>query len=126
MAPRDRWIQWDDEQRKRNLQKIICNSRFLILPWIQVSNLASSILALALRQVPDDWENMYGIKPVLAETLVDNQRFKGTCYRAANWINLGTTTGRGRMDQENKHRNLSPKDIFIYPLTPRFRRDLLI
>jgi hypothetical protein len=125
MAPRDQWIAWDDGQRARNLQKIICNSRFLILPWIQVKNLASYTLALALRRVADDWNSVYGIRPVLVETLVDRQRFKGTCYKAANWQYLGVTAGRGRMDRENKRHGLFPKDIYAYPLTPRFRRELL-
>jgi hypothetical protein len=125
MAPRDKWVGWDDEQRIRNLQKIICNSRFLILPWIQVKNLASCVLSLALKQVADDWDSMYGIRPVLVETLVDRQH-KGTCYKAANWIKLGTTTGRGRMDCENKGPKLSFKDIYVYPLTTRFRSGLLM
>jgi hypothetical protein len=93
MTPRDTWIAWDDVQRAANLQKIICNSRFLILPWVQVKNLASFTLTMALRQVADDWNSVYGIKPVLVETLVDGQRFKGTCYKAANWQYLGATTG---------------------------------
>ena len=125
MTPRDIWIAWDDGQRAINLQKIISNSRFLILPWIQVKNLASFTLALASRQVADDWNSVYGIKPVLMETLVDRQRFKGTCYKAANWHYLGATTGRGRMDRENRRRDLSPKDIYVYPLTHRFRQELL-
>jgi hypothetical protein len=125
MAPRDQWLAWDDARRTNNLQQIIGNSRFLIFPWIQVKNLASCILALALRQVADDWHRIYGIKPVLVETLVDRQRFTGTCYQAANWIYLGTTTGRGRMDRENRRRDLCPKDIYVYPLTARFRRELL-
>ncbi|MFA7062075.1 MAG: Druantia anti-phage system protein DruA [Pedobacter sp.] len=126
MTCRDKWIAWDDRQRAKNLQKIICNSRFLILPWIQIKNLASFTLALALRQVADDWNRVYGIKPVLVETLVDRQRFKGTCYKAANWRYLGETTGRGRMDRVNRRRDLSPKDIYVYPLTQRFRQELLI
>jgi Domain of unknown function (DUF4338) len=125
MAPRDLWLAWDNAHRTNNLQQIISNSRFLIFPWIQVKNLASCILALALRQVADDWHRIYGIKPVLVETLVDRQRFTGTCYQAANWIYLGTTTGRGRMDRENRRRDLCPKDIYVYPLTTRFRRELL-
>jgi len=125
MAPRDQWIGWNDEQRRRNLQKIISNSRFLLLPWVLVKNLASFILARALRQVVDDWESMYGIRPVLVETLVDRERFKGTCYKAANWIHLGATTGRGRMDRENRRQGLWPKDIHVYPLTGRFREKLL-
>lgn len=125
MASRDQWIGWNDEQRRRNLQGIISNSRFLLLPWVRVKNLASFVLALALRQVVDDWESMYGIRPVVAETLVDRQRFKGTCYKAANWIYLGVTTGRGRMDHANRRQGLFPKDIYVYPLRAGFRRYLL-
>lgn len=124
MAPRDRWIGWSDEQRKRNLQKIINNSRFLIFPWVEVKNLASSALALAARKVPDDWERCYGYRPVLLETLVDRKRFKGTCYKAANWIHMGSTTGRGRMDRENKRYGEAVKEIYVYPLKSRFRQDL--
>ena len=97
MAARDNWIGWNDEQRKRNLQKIICNSRFLIFPWVRVKNLASSVLALAVKKVPGDWYECYGYGPVLMETLVDQNQFKGTCYKAANWIYVGQTTGRGRI-----------------------------
>jgi hypothetical protein len=125
MAPRDRWIGWSDEQRERNLQKIINNSRFLIFPWVEVKNLASSVLALASRVVQDDWERIYGYRPVLLETLVDKRKFKGTCYKAANWIHVGTTTGRGRMDRESKRQGKSPKEIYLYPLTSRFREALL-
>lgn len=125
MAPRDRWIGWSDEQRKRNLQKIINNSRFLILPWVKVKNLASSVLALAIRTVPDDWQCCYGYRPVLMETLVDQKRFKGTCYKAANWIHMGATTGRGRMDRENKRHGMAVKAIYIYPMSNRFRQELL-
>jgi hypothetical protein len=124
MAARDRWIQWDDEQRSRNLQKIINNSRFLIFPWVKVKNLASSILALAVKTVPDDWQRCYGYRPVVMETLVDRKRFKGTCYKAANWLYIGQTTGRGRMDRENKRYGKLVKHIYVYPLTSRFRQEL--
>ena len=124
MAPRDMWIGWNDVQRERNLQKIINNSRFLIFPWVQVKNLASSVLALASRVVQDDWERIYGYRPLLLETLVDKRRFKGTCYKAANWTHVGTTTGRGRMDRASKRQGKSPKEIYIYPLTSRFREAL--
>jgi hypothetical protein len=125
MAPRDRWIQWNDEQRKCNLQKIINNSRFLLLPWVKVKNLASSVLALAVRVVPDDWQSCYGYRPVLMETLVDQRRFKGICYKAANWVHVGTTTGRGRMDRRRKRHAMAPKEIYLYPLTARFRQELV-
>ena len=125
MAPRDRWIQWDDDQRKRNLQKIINNSRFLIFPWVKVKNLASSVLAMAVKTIPDDWQTCYGYRPVLMETLVDQKRFKGICYKAANWIHLGATTGRGRMDRENKRHGMAVKEIYVYPLFKQFRQELL-
>lgn len=124
MAPRDRWIGWTDEQRKVNLQKIINNSRFLIFPWVEVKNLASSVLALAVKTVPDDWQRCYGYRPVLMETLVDRKRFRGTCYKAANWIHVGKTTGRGRMDRANNQQGAAVKEIYIYPLTSRFRQKL--
>ena len=124
MAPRDRWIGWTDEQRKVKLQRIINNSRFLIFPWVEVKNLASSALALAAKTVPDDWQGCYGYRPVLLETLVDQKRFKGTCYKAANWVHIGKTTGRGRMDRNNNQHGAAVKEIFIYPLTSRFRQEL--
>jgi hypothetical protein len=125
MAGRDQWIGWNQEQRGCNLQKIINNSRFLILPWVQVKNLASAILALACRVVPGDWEQQYGIRPVLMETLVDTSRYRGTCYRAANWIHLGSTSGRGRQDRRHERHGQSPKAIYVYPLTSRYREALL-
>lgn len=116
MKPRDRWIGWSDEQRQRNLQGIVNNGRFLILPWVRVKGLASKILALSARQLPTDWESHYGHRPLLLETLVDAGRFRGTCYRAANWIYLGQTAGRGRMDREHKAHGQAVKDIYVYPL----------
>lgn len=101
MAPRESWIGWTDEERARNLQLIVSNSRFLILPWVRVRNLASTILSLCARQLPADWERLYGYRPVLLETIIDAQ-FRGTSYRAANWLLLGATTGRGRMDRHHE------------------------
>ena len=124
IAPRDRWIGWSDQARKVHLQKIINNSRFLILPWVEVKNLASSALALAARHIPQDWRRCYGCRPVLMETLVDRSRFKGTCYRAANWVHIGETTGRGRMDRTNTRQGMAVKEIYVYPLASRFRREL--
>jgi len=115
MAARDRWIGWSTQQRARNLQYVVNNSRFLILPWVRVKGLASSILARAANQLVGDWRQHYGYTPMLLETLVDTARFNGTCYRAANWIDLGKTSGRGRMDRH--HRNdIVPKTIFVLPL----------
>ena len=124
MAQRDRWIGWSQEQRGRNLQKVVSNSRFLIFPWVHVKNLASSALALAAGTVSADWERSYGLRPVLLETLVDTERFKGTCYRASNWRHIGKTTGRGRMDRENKRHGMAVKDIYVYPLISHFRQEL--
>jgi hypothetical protein len=125
MAARDKWIGWNDTQRRQNLQMIISNSRFLIFPWVRVKNLASATLSLAVKIVPDDWRSCYGYNPVMIETLVDKKQFNGTCYKAANWIYLGETSGRGRMDHLNKRNGMAVKDIFVYPLSSNFRRSLL-
>ena len=123
MAPRDRWIGWSAGQRARNLQYIVNNSRFLILPWVKVKALASTILARSARQLPHDWCQHYVYSPLLLETLVDVTRFNGTCYRAANWIALGETTGRGRMDRH--HKTLGTlKRIFVLPLHRRVQQRL--
>jgi len=124
MAQRDTWIGWSAQERKRNLQYIVCNSRFLILPWVSVRGLASKILSLATRQLPHDWEQQYGYRPLLLETLVDPARFKGTCYRASNWIYLGKTQGRGRMDRAHQADGREVKDIYVYPLCRDARRRL--
>jgi hypothetical protein len=124
MAPRDRWIGWNDQQRRCNLQLIVNQSRFLILPWVRIQGLASMILSLSARQLPSDWERRYGYRPILLETLVEAERFRGTCYRAANWIGLGRTQGRGRMDRHHALHDHSPKDIYVYPLRRDARRYL--
>jgi len=116
MAARDAWIGWSDEERGRNLQLLVNNSRFLILPWVRVKGLASKILARCARQLPEDWEQLYGYRPLLLETLVDGARFSGTCYRAANWIRLGQTAGRGRMDRRHEAHGRAVKDLYVYPL----------
>jgi hypothetical protein len=124
MHARDEWIGWSDEQRGHNLQLIVNNGRFLILPWVQVKGLASKILALSARQMPRDWEIRYGRRPLLLETLVDAKRFRGTCYRAANWIHVGQTAGRGRMDREHTAHGQAVKDIYVYPLARQTRQRL--
>jgi hypothetical protein len=124
MAPRDAWIGWSAEQRKRNLQFVVSNSRFLIFPWISVRGLASKILSLAARRLPHDWQMMYGYRPLLLETLVDRSLYNGTSYRAANWIHLGATQGRGRMDREHAAHGQAIKDIFVYPLCRHAREQL--
>jgi hypothetical protein len=123
MAPRDNWIGWTSEQRARNLQLSVNNSRFLILPWVRARNLASTILSLCARQLPADWERLYGYRPLLLETIVDAQ-FRGTSYRAANWIFLGKTRGRGRMDQHHEAHGRSVKRIYVYPLCHNVQRRL--
>ena len=116
MAPRDAWIGWSAERRKRNLQLVVSNSRFLVLPWVSVKGLASKILSVTAHQLPQDWERLYGYRPLLLETLVDRSRYRGTCYKAANWIHLGATQGRGRMDREQAAHGQAIKDIYVYPL----------
>lgn len=116
MSSRDRWIGWEDGIRERNLQRVVNNSRFLILPWIRIKNLASTALSLAVRRLGSDWRECYGLEPLLVETLVDQERYSGVCYRAANWVVVGTTTGRGRMDRENRRDGLAPKTVLVYPL----------
>src|SRR5215469_11042965 len=124
MQSRDTWIGWSDVQRRSNLQWIVNNVRFLILPWVHVKGLASKILALSARQMPREWEIRYGCRPLLLETLVDAARFRGTCYRAANWIHVGQTAGRGRMDRNHKAHGQAVKDIYIYPLVSDARQRL--
>jgi len=116
MAARDAWIGWDEPARQRNLQRVVNQSRFLILPWVRVKNLASMVLARAVRQVSANWPRRYGIEVLLVETLVDTARYSGHCYRAANWIRLGQTTGRGRMDREHLRHGAARKTVWVYPL----------
>jgi hypothetical protein len=122
-APRDNYIGWTDTQRKRNLHLIVDNARFLILPWVQSRNLASKLLAMTARILPDDWQHRYGYRPVLAETFVESPRFYGTCYKAANWIPLGETKGRGKLDVKHEAK-LPIKSIWVYPLDKNFRDHL--
>ena len=112
---RDRWIGWSHEQREQRLHLIVNNTRFLILPWVQVKNLASRMLGLVARRLPEDWLCKYSYRPALFETFVHVDRHAGTCYRAANWQCLGQTDGRGRMDRR-KLRALPRKSVFVYPL----------
>ena len=121
--PRDTWIGWDAATRARNLQLVANNNRFLILPWVRVPHLASHLLGLAARRLAADWQTRYGHPVHLLETFVERRRFKGTCYRAANWICVGPTQGRTRQDRNNDIR-VPVKDIYLYPLTPRFREEL--
>jgi hypothetical protein len=122
-APRDDYIGWTHSLRKSHLPLVVNNARFLILPWIQVKNLASKILAMAVKQLPIDWQNQYQITPVLMETFVEKDRFAGTCYKAANWIHVGTTKGRGKLGPSGKQ-SVPIKDLLLYPLQKDFRRIL--
>jgi hypothetical protein len=123
LGSRDRYIGWSAEARRRNIRGIAYNTRFLILPWVQIPHLASHILGRAVHTLSHDWEQMYGHPVYFAETFIDPGRFRGTCYRAANWKLLGMTTGRGK-DSTSKRPNRSLKEVLGYPLTPHFR-DLL-
>lgn len=116
IAVRDRWIGWSEAQRRQALPYVVNNSRFLILPWVRVRDLASAILGRCARRLPGDWARRYGVRPLLLETLVDPARFRGTCYRAANWLPLGQTAGRGRMDRANVRTGQAPKTVYVYPL----------
>jgi Druantia protein DruA len=123
LASRDSFIGWQPSVREKNLHLILNNARFLILPWVRSKNLASKVLGLCARRIPGDFLTSYGYTPVLLETFVQHGRFMGTCYRAANWIFVGQTKGRGK-----KHVYKTPgvaiKDIWLYPLRPNFRRVL--
>ncbi len=118
---RDRFIGWSAEARRRNIRFIAYNPRYLILPWVQVPHLASHILGQMARRLPRDWTEIYGHPVYFLETFVDPQRYRGTCYRAANWSVLGRTTGRGKDDQTGRP-NRSIKDMLGYPLRRDFRR----
>jgi hypothetical protein len=120
LGSRDRFIGWNGEARRRNLRFLAYNTRFLILPWVEVPHLASHLLGRMAKRLSEDWECLYEHPIYFLETFVDPERFRGTCYRAANWILLGLTTGRGKDDQTNR-RNRSLKQVLGYPLTPRFR-----
>jgi len=119
LAARERFIGWQEPQRLRNLQLVVNNARFLILPWIQSKGLASKILSKIARQLPLDWQQRYGYRPVLLETFVETQRHRGTCYKAANWIHIGQTAGRGKKSAAH-HQIIPVKDIWLYPLRNNF------
>ena len=119
-APRDKYIGWSHEQRKKNLHRIVNNARFLILPWIKSHNLASMILSKISKILPAHWYEQYSYYPVLLETFVEKPRFEGTCYKAANWQLLGQTKGRGKLGPSGKQ-SVPIKDLLVYPLTKHFR-----
>jgi len=123
LGPRDRFIGWDKDQRRANIHLIAYNSRFLILPWVRVPQLASHLLGRIARHISGAWQQLYHHPIYLLETFVDTERFKGISYQAANWIYLGLTTGRGKEDHTHKP-NRSLKAIWCYPLSAEFRRHL--
>ena len=122
-APRDRFVGWDPATRERNLPLVVNHARFLVLPWIHLPSLASHLLACVERQIPDDWQRRYGLHPVLLETFCETPRCQGTCYRAANWIPLGQTQGRGKLDSRHQYAK-TLKNIFVKPLCPDWREIL--
>jgi hypothetical protein len=119
LKDRDQYIGWSEAARRHNLQRVIQNSRFLIVPTVQVPNLASRVLSLSLARVAQDWKSCYGVEPIVVETFVDPEHHSGTCYRAANWRHVGKTSGR-----RARHRGEGPKDIYVYPLVDRWREIL--
>jgi hypothetical protein len=123
LGPRDRFIGWTPEARRKNIRLLAYNTRFLILPWVRVAHLASHILGRMARILPADWERIYGHPLWYLETFVNPERNRGTCYLAANWIKLGRTTGRGN-NAPTKRPRVPVKEILGYPLSKRFR-DLL-
>jgi len=123
LMPREEWIGWSQTDRKSRLHLVVNHSRFLILPWICVNNLASQALSMAARRIQADWLEAYCYAPVLLETFVDSSLYRGTCYKAANWVYLGETQGRGRLDQHREYA-LTRKAIYVYPLQRDFREVL--
>ncbi len=120
LESRDKWIGWSDEARSQNLNRVVTNSRFLILPYVKVPNLASHVLGIAVRRLKQDWMERYGEDPVLVETFVEKSRYRGTCYRAANWIDVGETKGRGRQDKDNRQA-VPVKKVLLYGLDEKAR-----
>ena len=123
MGARERWIGWTEQQRLRNLPWVINNSRYLIFPWVKVTNLASHVLGQISRQIRVHWHERWGYAPVLMETFVDPQHYQGSCYQTANWQYVGMTTGQGLV-RAGKRYQTSAKKIFIKPLVKNYR-DLL-
>jgi hypothetical protein len=123
VGARDRFIGWNEQARAANLQSVVANSRFLILPQVKVAHLASHVLGLCARGLPEDWFARYGVRPLLLESFVERGRFRGTCYRAANWLHVGSTCGRGRQDR-TRTEALPLKDLYVYPLHRQWRERL--
>lgn len=124
LGPRDRFIGWSAQERRQNIRYVAYNSRYLILPWVEVPHLASHLLGRMARMLPEEWEKVYGHPVYLVETFVHAERFKGTCYRAANWAVVGQTTGRGKDDRMHLGPNRPVKDVLCYPLVKDYRERL--
>jgi hypothetical protein len=124
LGARDRFIRWDAAARRRNIQLVAYNSRFLILPWVRIPHLASHILGRTAARISSDWEQAYAHPIYLLETFIDPERFRGSCYRAANWISVGFTTGRGKDDRTHRP-NRPIKEVLVLPLCRQFRRVLV-
>lgn len=122
LSCRDKWIGWSDEQREKHLNLVINNNRFLIFPWVNVKHLASKALSLVMSQIADDWEIHHGFRPVLLETFVDPMKYKGTCYQASNWQNIGQTVGRASKKSQD---DTNQKDVYVYPLISDARAALV-
>jgi Domain of unknown function (DUF4338) len=120
LGPRDRFVGWDQTARRRNIGLVAYNTRFLILPWVKVEHLASHVLGRIAARIGRDWKDLYAHPVYLLETFVDPARFRGTCYRAANWVDVGETTGRGKDDLTHRA-NRTVKRVLVYPLHRRFR-----
>jgi hypothetical protein len=123
VACRDQFIGWSTSTRRKNLFLIVNNTRFLILPWVHITYLASYLLSQNIKVLSSDWYHWYKYSPVLLETFVDSEKFKGTCYKAANWLWVGSTKGRGKNDRYHQ-KSLSVKDVFLYPLKKEFKKVL--
>jgi hypothetical protein len=124
-APRDRFIGWSDPARQEHLSGVANNMRLLLLvPWVQVPHLPSHLLTTLVKRVSPDWQRKYGHPIFLLETFVEEERFPGSSYRAANWVPVGQTQGRGRQGPSQRIRSASIKDVYLCPLHPRFRAHL--
>jgi len=121
LGARDRFIGWSTETRRRNIRYVVYNPRYLILPWVRVPHLASHLLGWMARMLPREWQRIYNHTVCLAETFIDPDRYRGTCYYAANWVRVGQTTGRGK-DCPTWNPNRSIKHVLVYPMHKRFRR----
>jgi SRSO17 transposase len=122
LGPRDEYMGWDDETRMELLPNLVCNNRFLILPWVTIRNLASKVLSMSLRRLSEDWKKQYEITPYMAETFVDKENYLGTCYKAANWQYLGVTKGYGKIGNSFVYHG-RVKDIYVYVMDRQFAKE---